>query len=231
MTSTLRIISSMATRRLLNEYLAVFATRSPVIPVSLESVGGVEAARRVEAGDPFDLVVLASGAIDKLVASGHLQPGSRVDLVTSPIAVAVPAGSTRPAIDNEEDVKRAVLAAPTIGYSTGPSGDHLVRTFTRWGIADTIRDRTVQATPGIPVGSLVAKGDVALGFQQLSELMHVQGIDVLGLLPPAIQSLTTFSAGVPVTTTQPEQVQALLGFMRSAAVAEIARQNGMEPAP
>ena len=229
MTSPLRIVSSMATRRLLAEYLAAFATSSPDIHVTVESLGGVEAAKRVQAGESFDLVVLASGAIDKLIASGRIRAG-RTDLVTSPIAVAVRTGASHPVIETEEDVKQAVLAARTIGYSTGPSGDHLAQTFKRWGIADTIAGRIVQATPGIPVGSLVAKGEVELGFQQLSELLHVEGIDLLGLLPPAIQSLTTFSAGVPETATQPEAVARLLAFMTSPAVAEIARQHGMQQA-
>jgi molybdate transport system substrate-binding protein len=190
----------------------------------------VEASKRVEAGERFDAVVLASGAIDTLMAHGRLVAGSRVDLVTSPVAIAVPAGAPHLSVESEDDVKRAVMSARTIGYSTGPSGDHLARTFARWGVADAIRDRIVQAPPGVPVGTLVAKGEVELGFQQLSELMHLAGIDVLGLLPPEMQSITTFSAGVSVTSTQPDAVRALLAFLSSPDVAEIKRQHGMDSA-
>jgi molybdate transport system substrate-binding protein len=229
MTSEIRVISSMATRRLLADLMAAFKGASPQTLVSVESVGGVEASKRVEAGERFDAVVLASGAIDTLIAHGRIVAGSRVDLVTSPVAIAVPAGAPHMAVESEDDVKRAVMSARTIGYSTGPSGDHLARTFARWGVADAIRERIVQAPPGVPVGTLVAKGEVELGFQQLSELMHHAGIDVLGLLPPEIQSITTFSAGVSVTSTQPDAVRALLAFLSSPDVAEIKRQHGMDP--
>jgi molybdate transport system substrate-binding protein len=156
--------------------------------------------------------------------------GSRVDLVKSPIAVAVRSGAARPSIASEDDVKRAVLAARTIGYSTGPSGDHLLRVFDRWGIAEAVKGRIVQATPGVPVGALVANGDAELGFQQLSELMNVAGIEVLGLLPEAIQGTTIFSGGVATTSTKPDTVRALLSFMASPAVAHVAREHGMEQA-
>jgi molybdate transport system substrate-binding protein len=145
------------------------------------------------------------------------------------VAIAVRAGALRPDIGSEEAVKQAVLAATSLSYSTGPSGVQLAKLFERWGIADEIRDRIVQAPPGVPVGKLVAEGQVALGFQQLSEMMNLPGIDVLGPLPAEIQIITTFSAGLSVTSTQPDAVRALLDFMVSPAVAEIKRRNGMEP--
>ena len=228
--SDIQVISSMATRRLLADLVAAFAQTSPGAGVVVESVGGVEAAKRVEAGEAFDAVILASGALDKLVSSGRVMRGSRVDLVKSPIAVAVRSGAARPSIASEDDVKRAVLAARTIGYSTGPSGDHLLRVFDRWGIAEAVKGRIVQATPGVPVGALVANGDAELGFQQLSELMNVAGIEVLGLLPEAIQGTTIFSGGVATTSTKPDAVRALLSFMASPAVAHVAREHGMEQA-
>jgi molybdate transport system substrate-binding protein len=230
MSPDIRIISSMATRRLLQDVVAAFMSSSPETVLSVESVGGVDAARRVEAGEPFDLVILASGAIDTLIRGGHVVSGSRVDLVHSPIAVAVRAGQPHPPLASEDDLRRAVAAARSIGYSTGPSGDHLMRTFERWGIADHLRSRIVQATPGVPVGSLVARGDAELGFQQLSEFLHVPGIEVVGLLPPGVQSLTTFAAGTPAVATPGERVRALLAFMQSPAAAAIATRHGMEPA-
>jgi molybdate transport system substrate-binding protein len=229
MTATLTGISSMATRQVLNELAKAYEQRSDH-KVAVESVGGVDAARRVAQGEAFDFVVLAADAIDKLVASGQVVPDSRVDLVHSGVAVAVKAGAARPDISSEEALRRAVLAAPTVGYSTGPSGVALVKLFERWGIAQELQGRLVQAQPGIPVGSLVARGEVALGFQQLSELIHLQGIDLVGPMPPAVQITTTFSAGLCTASMQAEATGALFAFLASPAAEEAKRRNGMEAA-
>jgi molybdate transport system substrate-binding protein len=219
----------MATRQVLAELLAAYRQRGGEV-VEIESVGGVDAARRVQAGEAFDVVVLASDAIDKLAAGGWVVAGSKVDLVHSGVAVAVQAGAPRPDIGSEDALRRAVLAAPTIGYSTGPSGVALVRLFERWGIADEVGPRTVQAPPGVPVGTLVARGDVALGFQQLSELMHLEGIAVIGSLPAAVQITTTFSAGICAASQHGEAVRRMLAFMASPEAAQAKRRHGMEPA-
>jgi molybdate transport system substrate-binding protein len=229
MTAPLRGISSMATRQVLAELASAWQARGGA-PVGIESVGGVDAAKRVAAGEAFDVVFLASDAVDKLLAAGHALAGSRVDLVRSGVAVAVKAGAPRPDIGSEEAVKQAVLAAPTIGYSTGPSGTALMKLFERWGIAQEVKQRTVQAPPGVPVGSLVAQGEVALGFQQFSELMHLEGITVLGPLPEAIQINTVFSGAVCAGAAQPQAVRELLAFMGSAATADIKRRCGMDAA-
>lgn len=219
----------MATRQVLADLVAGFEAGSDVC-VSIESVGGVDAAKRVQAGEAFDLVVLASDVIDKLIAGGHLKPGSRVDLVRSGVAVAVREGAALPDLGSEDAVRTAVLAARSISYSTGPSGVALARLFEGWGITGQIQGRIVQAPPGVPVASLVARGEVELGFQQLSELLGVAGITVAGPLPPAIQIVTTFSAGIPVQTAQADAVLALLAHMTAPEAAEAKRRQGMEPA-
>ena len=226
-------ISSMATRLVLAELTQAFEQESGC-KVLMESVGGVDAAKRVQAGEAFDVVILASDAIDRLVASGHLHAGSRVDLMRSGVAVAVAADAPLPDISTEEALRRAVCAAPSISYSTGPSGAALTRLFERWGIAEDIQARMVLAPPGVPVGSLVASGAVALGFQQLSELLHVQGIVVVGPLPPAVQFTTTFSAGVPAGlvpgSSRHTAVKALLDFMASPQADAAKLHQGMAPA-
>ena len=218
----------MATRQVLAELVAAYQQQAGQT-VAIESVGGVDAARRVAAGEAFDVVILASDAIDKLVASGHVLAGSKVDLVHSGVAVAVRAGAPKPDISSEAAVRDAVLKARSLSYSTGPSGVALAQLFERWGIAGQIEDRIVTPPPGIPVGSLVARGEVALGFQQLSEMLNLEGLTVLGPLPPAIQITTIFSAGVCASSTQADAVRAMLAYMASPAAAEAKRRQGMEP--
>jgi molybdate transport system substrate-binding protein len=223
------MISSMATRQVLAELIAAHEQAGGT-PTVLEAVGGVDAARRVQEGEVFDLVVLAANALAQLESAGKTVTGSTVALVRSGVSVAVPEGTPQPDISTEDALKAAVLAAPTLGYSTGPSGTHLLKTFERWGVLETVRPRIVQAPPGVPVARLVAQGEVALGFQQLSELLHVPGIAIVGPLPPGVQIMTTFSAALAATCRQPEAARALLAYMASPAAAEAKRRQGMEPA-
>lgn len=224
-------ISSMATRQVLADLVAAFGQRTGVT-AAIESVGGVDAAKRVMAGEAFDVVILASDAIDKLLTAGRVVAGSRVDLVHSGVAVAVRAEAPRPDIGSEAAVRDAVRAARSVSYSTGPSGVALAKLFERWGLAEELKARLVTPPPGVPVGSLVASGEVELGFQQYSELINLDGIDVLGPLPPEIQITTTFSAGV-CATASPEQaaaVRAMLAFMASPDADDAKRRQGMDPA-
>jgi len=229
MSTPLGVISSMATRQLLTELVAQY-TRVSGQAVTLESVGGVDAAKRVQAGEPFDVVMLASNAIDQLMAAGQLVPGSRVDLVRSGVALAVREGAARPDLSSEAALKQAVLDAQSLSYSTGPSGVALQKMFERWGIAEQIKDRIVQAPPGVPVGSLVADGRVQIGFQQLSELLHLPGITIVGPLPPEVQITTVFSGGVTATCRRADAARAMLAYMASPAANEAKRRQGMEPA-
>ena len=222
-------ISSMATRQVLAELAAAWHARSGA-EVRFESVGGVDAARRVAAGGVFDVVVLASDAIDRLIAGGHVRAGSKTDLAHSGVAIAVRTGARRPDVGSEAALKRAVLEARTIGTSTGPSGTALAALFDRWGIADSVKDRIVTPPPGVPVGTLVARGEIELGFQQRSELIHVEGIDVIGAMPSGTEIVTTFSGGVCTASAQPDAAKALLDFMASPAAADAKQDQGMDPA-
>jgi molybdate transport system substrate-binding protein len=227
--SPLKLISSMAARELLRE-LATQYERSTQQTVTTEAAGGVDVAKRIQSGEVTDVVVLADTAIDRLIADGKVRAGSRRDLVKSGVAIAVRAGAARPDVSTEEAVKQAVLAASSLSYSTGPSGVYLEKLFARWGILDQIRARIVVAPPGVPVGSLVASGTVALGFQQLSELMNLDGIQVLGPLPPAIQILTVFPGGIATTCSDPAAAAALLDYLASPATVATKLRQGMDKA-
>ena len=227
MSTPLKLISSMATRELLAALCAQYSAVTHQ-QVKTEAAGGVDVAKRVQQGEVVDVVVLADNSIDKLLAEGRLLAGSRVDLVSSGIAMAVRAGTQHPDVSSEDAVRRAVLGANSLSYSTGPSGVYLEKLFERWEIMAQIRDRIVVPPPGKPVGSLVASGAAALGFQQLSELKNLPGIDVLGPLPPAIQLFTIFSGGVAASSAQPDAARDLLKFMASTGTAAIKRQHGME---
>ncbi len=222
-------ISSMATRQILAELANAFE-QTTGHAVRFESVGGVDAAKRVQAGEAFDVVVLAADAIDKLIAAGRIVAGSRADLVRSPVAVAVRSGVPLPDILTEEALKQAVLAAGSIGYSTGPSGTELLRLFERWNVAGILRERIVQAPPGIPVGQLVAEGKVELGFQQYSEMMHVSGLAVIGMMPAECAIVSTFTAGLCSASSHPQDARDLIDFMNSSRADAAKRRHGMEPA-
>jgi molybdate transport system substrate-binding protein len=223
-------ISSMAMRQVLCELSDAYEQQQSGQRVAIVSVGGVDALRRVRDGEAFDFVVLAADAIEQLAAGGRVDPASRTDLARSGVAIGVRAGAPRPDVRSESAVRDAVLRARSIGYSTGPSGVYLARLFERWRIADAIAPRIVQASPGIPVGTLVARGDVELGFQQLSELMHVPGIDVVGMLPREIELITVFSAAICAASSRPAAAKALLSFLASPQADAVKRRRGMEAA-
>jgi len=220
-------ISSMAPRRVLADLSQLWQARTGR-PVVIEAVGGVEAAQRVKAGDePFDVVFLASRAIDALLACGRIAPASKVDLMRSATAIAVPAGMPHPPIGSEHEVRSAMLAASRIGVSTGPSGDAVQALLARWGIAGDVH--LVQAPVGIPVGQLLAEGKARLGFQQLSELVHVPGVEIVGELPAPIALETVFSAGIVNGSPHAESVRALLAFLASTQADAAKRRQGMQP--
>lgn len=227
MAPTITGISSMATRQVLNELADRCANHTLVI----EATGGVDAAKRVKAGEAFDLVILADNVIRELEGEGHVLAGSRVAFVRSSMAVAIRAGAPQPDISNGEALQAALMGARSIGYSTGPSGLHLLTVLKSWGLdAAAEPKRFVQAKPGIPVASLVASGEAEIGIQQLSELQGEPGIEVLGLVPPPVQSVTTFSIGIGARSPHIEAARAVIAYLNAAEADETKRCTGMEPA-
>ncbi len=229
MAAPLTGISSMATRQILAELCDAY-TKKTGQAVAIESVGGVDAARRVRAGEAFDIVVLADDVMRQLEADGFLKPGSRAGFARSAMAVAIRAQAARPDLGNEASFKAAMLAAKTIGYSTGPSGNHVLALLKMWGIEQAVSGRLVKAPPGVPVGTLVARGDAELGLQQLSEFLDVPGIEIAGPLPPEVQSVTLFSCGVCTLAPNDAGARAFIEFLTSAEAAATKTRQGMEPA-
>jgi molybdate transport system substrate-binding protein len=228
LTAQIKGISSMATKTALAALTKSYEAKTGAV-VSALSIGGVDATRRIVAGEAFDLVFLATDAIDKLIATGHVQHDSRVDWVKSPVAVAIAAGAAPIDISSEAAVRAAVIAAPSISYSTGPSGVYLASLFERWGISESVKTKLVVAAPGVPVGSLIASGLVAFGFQQLTELLDVPDIQILGNLPEEIACITTFSSGI-TTASLPSNTAAARAFQAylvSPEVESIKHEQGM----
>jgi molybdate transport system substrate-binding protein len=222
-------LSSMATRHILADLVQDYEQRTGV-GVDIRSMGGVEAAKLVRAGEATEVVVLASKVMRRLEAEGHLVKGSIRDFARSEVAIAVPAGAPRPGATSEEAVRQAMLDARRICYSTGPSGDHLKALCEKWGVIDSVLARALVAPPGVPVASLVARGEADLGFQQLSELIGQPGIEIVGSLPPEIQAITVFSVGVSSKSAEPEAAHALVAYLASTETGDTKRRYGMEPA-
>ena len=198
-----------------------------VVPVWSAST---DIAKRIKAGETADIVIVGAGAVDELINSGKLLPGSRVDLMKSGIGVAVRAGAPKPDIGSQEALKRTLLSAKSIGYSTGLSGVYMNSLFQRMGIADELKPKLKQAPPASLVGDMVARGEVDIGFHQISELLHVSGIDYLGPLPPEIQQITVFSSGIHASAKDATAAKALVDFLHSPSAAPVIKKHGMEPA-
>jgi molybdate transport system substrate-binding protein len=227
MSAPIRGISSMATRSLLADAVGAWHERRGA-EVHFESVGGVDAAKRVAGGEAFDVVVLAADAIEALAAAGHLERSSITPLARAHVAAALRRGTARMCLGSVDELRTSLLAVRSVGHSTGPSGRALLALFAQLGIADALRGRLVEAPPGVAVGTLVARGEVELGFQQLSELIDVDGIDIVGPLPAALDIVTTFAGAVTTGSTQPAAARALLEFIHSPAADGFRQQRGLQ---
>lgn len=191
--------------------------------------GGTEGvAKRVSSGEVVDIIIIAAPNIDKLILEGKLVAGSRADFAKSGVGIAVRTCLPRPDISSSEAVKRAVLAAKSVAYSSGPSGFYIADLFKKMGIADQIKDKVKQPASGVQVGELVARGEADLGFQQISELLHVKGIDYLGPLPADIQNITVYSAGLHTAAPAPDAAKALVKFLTAPEAGPIIKKFGME---
>jgi molybdate transport system substrate-binding protein len=186
--------------------------------------------KELETGADGDLAILTAEAIDGLIAQGKVVAGSRVDLASSGIGVAVRKGAKKPDISSPDALKSALLAAKSVAHSkTGMSGIYFPTVLARLGIADEMKSRIVMPEPGTPVGELIAKGEAEIGVQQISELLPVAGVDIVGPLPAALQKITTFSAGLLAGAKDPDTANALVKFL-AAEAPRLLKEKGLEPA-
>lgn len=221
----MRVLSSLAIKEAYLELQPLFEKKSGH-RVDTEWLGMVDIMRRIKAGESADMVIASQKALGELKSLGKV--AAVVDLAKSGVAVAVKKGAKRPDIGSGEAVKRALRAAKSIAYSSGPSGVYLVELFQKWGIAEELKPKSTQTPPGTAVGPLVARGEVEIGFQQMSELLPFSaGIDIVGPLPAELQIITTFSGGVHVAAKEADAARALLAFLASSA--GVLRKHGMEP--
>jgi len=185
---------------------------------------------RLDRGEPADVVILAGPALDGLIKAGKVVAGSRVDIVRSTIGMVVRQGAPKPDIGTVEALKRTLLEAKSIAYSASASGTYLsTEMFPKLGIAEQIKGKT-QRIVSERVGTVVARGDAEIGFQQVSELLSIPGVDYVGPLPPEVQRVTFFSAGIATGAKEPEAARELVRFFTSPAADPVIAKHGLEPA-
>lgn len=184
---------------------------------------------RLERGEAADVLIMVGYALDDLAKQGKVIPDSRIDLVKSPIGIAVKSGAAKPDISNADAVKRLLLAAKTIAYSDSASGVYVsTEMFNKLGIKDAMQGKA-RKIPATPVGEIVAHGEAEIGFQQISELRPVEGIDIVGPLPDELQKITVFSAGIATVSKEPDAGRALIKFLASPAARPELVKSGMDP--
>ncbi len=224
----IKVLGSPGTREPYNLLVPGFekATGNKVVT----TWGGVaDVAKRVAAGETADIIMLPAAQTEELIKLGKLVADSRVDVAKSGIGVAIRSGAPKIDIRSAAGIKAAMLAAKSIAYSAGPSGVHIAHLIRTWGITDQVASKIVPPIPNTPIGEMVARGDAELGFQQVSELLPVKGIDYLGPLPADIQETTTFSASLHQSAGPTEAARALLKYLTAPEAAPILKKTGMEP--
>jgi molybdate transport system substrate-binding protein len=224
----LKVLSTQATEEAYRELVPQFE-KDTAHKVTTVFTGTLDANKRLAAGETYDLLIMSGPSIDEHIKAGKVVPGSRVDLAKSGVGVGVKAGAPKPDISTTEALKKTLLAAKSIGYSTGPSGVYVIGLFQRMGIADEVKGKLKQTPTGVFVGGIIASGEAEIGFQQVSELSHFAGVDYVGPLPADVQQFTTFSSGIVAGTKEADATKALVKFITAPAAAAAFKKRGMEP--
>jgi molybdate transport system substrate-binding protein len=225
----IKVLSSAAFREAYVELVPQFE-KATEHKVTTTWAGTVDIMKRMAAGETYDLVIMSAQGIDDLTKSGKIAAGSRVDVVKSGVGIAVRQGAAKPDASSSDALKKTLLAAKSIGYSTGPSGVYLTSLFQRLGVAEEIKNKTRQVPPGVAVATIVASGEAEIGFQQVSELILASGVDYVGPLPAEVQHITLFSAGLTSAAKEAEAAKALVKFLTAPAAVPVIKKKGLEPA-
>ena len=224
----IKVLSTQATEEAYKELVPQFEKASSH-KVTTVFTGTLDALKRLGNGEAYDLLIMARQQIDELSQSGKVVAGSRTDIAKSGVGVAVGKGKPKPDISTVDALKKSLLAAKSIGYSTGPSGIYVVTMFQKMSIADEIKTKLKQTPTGVFVGSIIASGEAEIGFQQVSELSFFPGIDYVGPIPAEVQLITIFSAGIPAGTKQADAAKALVSFITAPAAAVIFKKHALDP--
>jgi molybdate transport system substrate-binding protein len=224
----IKVLSTQATEEAYRELVPQFEKASGN-KVTTTFTGTLDANKRLAAGESYDLLIMSGPSIDEHIKGGKVVPGSRVDVAKSGVGVGVKAGAPKPDISTVEALKKTLLAAKSIGYSTGPSGNHVVGLFQRMGIADEVKPKLKQTPTGVFVGSIIASGEAEIGFQQVSELSHFAGVDYIGPLPADVQYITVFASGIATGAKEADAAKALVKFITAPTAAPAFKKRGMEP--
>lgn len=224
----IRVLAAGATKEIVVDLIPSFEQASGN-KITTTWTGSAGIKQRMSAGEAYDVVIVGAPVIDAFIKQGSMVAGSRVDLMKSAMGVAVRAGKPKPDIGSLDGLKASLLGVSTIGYSTGPSGDHLIQLLERMGITDQIKPKLRQVPTGGRIGTTIAHGEVEIGFQQASELIHEPGVDYVGPLPAGLQLITVYSAGIHSGANEAEAGRAFIKHLTGPAAPPIIRAHGMEP--
>jgi molybdate transport system substrate-binding protein len=191
--------------------------------------GIIDARQKIQAGEAFDLLIMPQAAIEPYFADGTVSPGTRMDLAQSGTGLGVKQGAPKPDISSTEAFKRTLLAARSVGTSSGPTGAYFLALIERLGITEEIKSKIKQTPSGVFVGSIIASGEVEIGFQQIGELSHYEGVDFVGPLPQEVQNITVFSSGIARNASEPGIARLLARHLVSPAAAMVYARRGMQP--
>jgi len=224
----IKVLSTQATEEAYKELVPQFEKASGH-KVTTVFTGTLDLQKRIAAGEKYDLIIMAGPAIDDYIKAGTVVAGSRVDLAKSGVGAGVPKGAPKPDISTVDALKKTLLAAKSIGYSTGPSGVYIVAMFEKLGVAADVKPKLKQTPTGVFVGTIVANREVEIGFQQVSEMSQFPGVDYVGPLPAPVQQITVFSGGIQTGGKEPEAAKALVKFITTPAAASAYTKRGLEP--
>ena len=224
----IKVLSTQATEQAYRELVPQFE-RATGHRITTIFTGTLDADKRLAAGEAYDLLILSGPSIDEHLKDGKLVAGSRVDLAKSGVGVGVKAGASKPDIHTTDALRKTILGAKSIGYSTGPSGLYVLKLFQRLGVADQVKPKLKQTATGVFVGSIIASGEVEIGFQQVSELGQYPGVDFVGPLPADLQELTVFSSGITRNAKQADAARAWVRYLTGPEAAQAFTKRGMQP--